>query len=69
MATLSAQDDTLVENLSEWLDGFIARRFPEPLPPEFSVMIREIAADAFLDGAQWAEQSQTAAREVLTGGR
>ena len=68
MATLSAQDDTLIDNLTAWLGGFIGRRFPEPLPAEFDVMIREVATDAFLDGAAWADNSLAAAREVLTGG-
>lgn len=41
---------------TEYVAKFIARRFPEGLPPAMTEIVSEIILDAFEDGAAWADR-------------
>lgn len=48
-------DKKLTEDVREYMQNFIAQRFPEGLPDVLAPVIREIVFDAFLDGVFWGQ--------------
>ena len=47
-----------IETLTDYVESFLARRFPEGLPPDLEKIMMEIVLDAFHDGARYSEQTR-----------
>jgi hypothetical protein len=58
-AACQATDERLVEDMTEYLNTFIDRRFVQGVTPELRLILAEVISDAFHDGAIWCENQLT----------
>ena len=49
-------DEQLANEVKEYVDNFVTQRFPDPLPPNIMLQMKEIIFDAFNDGMHFAEE-------------
>lgn len=62
-APCAAMAQKNITELSEYVSGFLTRRFPQGLPESLAGILGEIVLDAFHDGARWAEQQPPAEQD------
>jgi len=56
MPQLDAKDQAEVDEISGYINAFIAERFPVTLPPDMKVILSDVMIEAIEWGAQWQER-------------
>lgn len=58
LASIGIEQETITE-MSDYIAGFIAKRFPQGLDGPVLEIVAACVLDAFHDGARWCEQQQS----------